>query len=42
MAANNTVAKREVKLTPHGEFSDTTPREDYLRWTVDWCREVKR
>src|SRR5881394_2908407 len=26
----------------YGEFSDTAPREEYLRWTVDWCREVKR
>jgi site-specific DNA-methyltransferase (adenine-specific) len=26
----------------YGEFNDTAPREEYLRWTVDWCRDVKR
>jgi site-specific DNA-methyltransferase (adenine-specific) len=26
----------------YGTYSDTAPREDYLRWTLDWCREVKR
>jgi site-specific DNA-methyltransferase (adenine-specific) len=26
----------------YGTYSDTAAREDYLRWTVDWCREVKR
>ena len=26
----------------YGEFNDTAPRDEYLRWTVDWCREVKR
>jgi site-specific DNA-methyltransferase (adenine-specific) len=23
-------------------YRDTLPREEYLRWTVEWCREVKR
>ncbi len=26
----------------YGTYSDSAPREDYLRWTLDWCREVKR
>ena len=26
----------------YGTYSDTGPREDYLRWTLDWCREVQR
>jgi site-specific DNA-methyltransferase (adenine-specific) len=26
----------------YGTYRDTAPREEYLRWTVDWCREVKR
>jgi site-specific DNA-methyltransferase (adenine-specific) len=26
----------------YGTYRDTAPREDYLRWTVEWCREVKR
>jgi site-specific DNA-methyltransferase (adenine-specific) len=24
------------------QYDDTKAREDYLRWTVAWCREVKR
>jgi site-specific DNA-methyltransferase (adenine-specific) len=23
-------------------YRDTLPRDEYLRWTVEWCREVKR
>src|SRR5882672_6774863 len=26
----------------YGKYDDTSEREDYLRWTVEWCREVKR
>lgn len=26
----------------YGKYDDTSERADYLRWTVDWCREVKR
>ena len=26
----------------YGRFDDTAEREHYLRWTVEWCREVKR
>lgn len=26
----------------YGKYDDTNAREDYLRWTVEWCREVKR
>jgi site-specific DNA-methyltransferase (adenine-specific) len=26
----------------YGFYRDTAPREEYLRWTVEWCREVKR
>ena len=26
----------------YGKYDDTKEREDYLRWTVAWCREVKR
>jgi site-specific DNA-methyltransferase (adenine-specific) len=26
----------------YGTYRDTVPRDAYLRWTVDWCREVKR
>jgi site-specific DNA-methyltransferase (adenine-specific) len=26
----------------YGTYRDTVPREAYLQWTVDWCREVKR
>jgi site-specific DNA-methyltransferase (adenine-specific) len=26
----------------YGTYRDTVPREEYLRWTVEWCREVKR
>jgi site-specific DNA-methyltransferase (adenine-specific) len=26
----------------YGVYRDTVPREAYLRWAVDWCREVKR
>jgi site-specific DNA-methyltransferase (adenine-specific) len=26
----------------YGKFDDTAERDDYLRWTVEWCREVKR
>lgn len=26
----------------YGKYEDTAEREDYLRWTVEWCREVKR
>jgi site-specific DNA-methyltransferase (adenine-specific) len=26
----------------YGTYRDTSPREEYLRWTVEWCGEVKR
>jgi site-specific DNA-methyltransferase (adenine-specific) len=26
----------------YGTYCDTAPREEYLRWTVEWCRGVKR
>jgi site-specific DNA-methyltransferase (adenine-specific) len=26
----------------YGKYDDTSGRTDYLRWTVEWCREVKR
>ena len=26
----------------YGKYRDTVPREAYLKWTVEWCREVKR
>jgi site-specific DNA-methyltransferase (adenine-specific) len=26
----------------YGKYDDTSERADYLRWTVEWCREVKR
>jgi site-specific DNA-methyltransferase (adenine-specific) len=26
----------------YSAYRDTLPREEYLRWTVEWCREVKR
>jgi site-specific DNA-methyltransferase (adenine-specific) len=26
----------------YGTYSDSGARVDYLRWTVDWCREAKR
>ena len=26
----------------YSKYDDTAAREDYLRWTVEWCREVKR
>ena len=26
----------------YGTYRDTVPREEYLRWTVEWCSEVKR
>jgi hypothetical protein len=26
----------------YGTYRDTMPREAYLKWTVEWCREVKR
>jgi site-specific DNA-methyltransferase (adenine-specific) len=26
----------------YSTYRDTAPREEYLRWTVQWCREVKR
>jgi len=26
----------------YGAYRDTVPRDAYLQWTVDWCREVKR
>ncbi len=26
----------------YGTYRDSVPRETYLQWTVEWCREVKR
>src|SRR5436853_7855546 len=26
----------------YGKIDDNSGRDDYLRWTVEWCREVKR
>ena len=26
----------------YGRYSDDVPRNEYLRWTVEWCEEVKR
>jgi hypothetical protein len=26
----------------YGTYRDTVPRDAYLKWTVDWCREAKR
>lgn len=26
----------------YGAYRDTVPRDAYLKWTVEWCREVKR
>jgi site-specific DNA-methyltransferase (adenine-specific) len=26
----------------YGAYRDTVPCEAYLKWTVEWCREVKR
>jgi site-specific DNA-methyltransferase (adenine-specific) len=26
----------------YGTYRDTAPRDEYLGWMVDWCREVKR
>jgi len=26
----------------YGKYDDTSGRADYLRWTVEWCHEVKR
>jgi len=26
----------------YGKYDDTKARDEYLRWTVEWCREVKR
>ncbi len=26
----------------YGKYDDTLAREEFLRWCVDWCREVKR
>jgi site-specific DNA-methyltransferase (adenine-specific) len=26
----------------YGKYDDTAAREDYLKWTLRWCREVKR
>jgi site-specific DNA-methyltransferase (adenine-specific) len=26
----------------YSAYRDTLPRSDYLRWTIDWCREMKR
>jgi site-specific DNA-methyltransferase (adenine-specific) len=26
----------------YGKYDDTSERADFLRWTVEWCREVKR
>ncbi len=26
----------------YGAYRDTVPREAYLKWTVEWCREAKR
>jgi len=44
-AASVDVAVTVAALQPRHqvwEFDDTSGREDYLRWTVEWCREVKR
>jgi site-specific DNA-methyltransferase (adenine-specific) len=26
----------------YSAYCDTLPREEYLQWTVEWCREAKR
>jgi site-specific DNA-methyltransferase (adenine-specific) len=26
----------------YGTYRDPAPRHEYLRWTVEWCHEVKR